>query len=92
MSLLSPRIARWFAKILPIAYIKRPRAKYAAVVADIIDCYKRGQPVLVGTTSIEKNEIISDYLTRKGIPHQVLNAKNHLKEAMIIAEAGKREQ
>lgn len=68
---------------------KTPRAKYAAVVADIIDCYKRGQPVLVGTTSIEKNEIISDYLTRKGIPHQVLNAKNHLKEAMIIAEAGK---
>ncbi|MEK7119420.1 MAG: preprotein translocase subunit SecA, partial [Patescibacteria group bacterium] len=49
---------------------KTPRAKYAAVVADIIDCYKRGQPVLVGTTSIEKNEIISDYLTRKGIPHQ----------------------
>ena len=69
---------------------KTPRAKYAAVVADIIDCYKRGQPVLVGTTSIEKNEIISDYLTRKGIPHQVLNAKNHLKEAMIIAEAGKK--
>ncbi|MBI5448844.1 preprotein translocase subunit SecA [Candidatus Gottesmanbacteria bacterium] len=69
---------------------KTPRAKYAAVVADIIDCYKRGQPVLVGTTSIEKNEIIGDYLTRKGIPHQILNAKNHLKEAMIIAEAGKK--
>ncbi len=69
---------------------KTPRAKYAAIVADIADCYKRGQPVLVGTTSIDKNGIISDFLRHKGIPHQVLNAKNHLKEAMIIAEAGKR--
>ncbi len=69
---------------------KTPRAKYAAIVGDIIACYKRGQPVLVGTTSIEKNEIISDFLRHKGIPHQVLNAKNHLKEAMIITEAGKK--
>jgi preprotein translocase subunit SecA len=69
---------------------KTPRAKYAAVAEDIIDCYKRGQPVLVGTTSIDKNEIVSDFLKRKGIPHQVLNAKNHLQEASIIAEAGKR--
>ncbi len=69
---------------------KTPRAKYAAIVSDIIDCYKRGQPVLVGTTSIDKNEIISDFLRHKGIPHQVLNAKNHLKEAMIIADAGKK--
>ena len=69
---------------------KTPRAKYAAIVADIIDAHKRGQPVLVGTTSIEKNEIVSEFLKRKGIPHQVLNAKNHLKEAMIIAEAGKK--
>ncbi len=69
---------------------KTTRAKYAAIVADIIDCHKRGQPVLVGTTSIDKNEIISDYLRHKGVPHQVLNAKNHLKEAMIIADAGKR--
>ena len=68
---------------------KTPRAKYAAIVADIIENHKRGQPVLVGTTSIEKNEIISEYLKRKGIPHQVLNAKNHLNEAMIIADAGK---
>jgi len=67
---------------------KTPRAKYAAIVADIIECHKRGQPVLVGTTSIDKNEIISEFLKRKGIPHQVLNAKNHLKEAMIISEAG----
>lgn len=50
---------------------------------------KKGQPVLVGTTSIEKNEIISEYLKKKKIPHQVLNAKNHEKEASIISEAGK---
>lgn len=69
---------------------KTPRAKYAAIVNDIADCYKRGQPVLVGTTSIDKNEIISEFLKRKGIPHQVLNAKNHTREAMIISEAGKK--
>ncbi len=69
---------------------KTPRAKYAAIVEDIIECHKRGQPVLVGTTSIDKNEIISDFLKRKGVPHQVLNAKNHLQEASIIAEAGNR--
>lgn len=69
---------------------KTTRAKYAAVAADIIEHHKRGQPVLVGTTSIDKNEIISEFLKRKGIPHQVLNAKNHLNEAMIIADAGKK--
>jgi len=69
---------------------KTTRAKYAAVVADIAEHYKRGQPVLVGTTSIEKNEIISEFLKHKGVPHQVLNAKNHLREAMIIADAGKK--
>jgi len=69
---------------------KTPRAKYGAIVADITECHKRGQPVLVGTTSIEKNEIISEFLKRKGVPHQILNAKNHLKEASIIADAGKK--
>lgn len=69
---------------------KTTRAKYAAVVADIIEHQKRGQPVLVGTTSIDKNEIISEYLKRKGVPHEVLNAKNHLREAMIISDAGKK--
>lgn len=69
---------------------KTTRAKYAAITEDIIEAHKRGQPVLVGTTSIDKNEIISEHLKRKGIPHQVLNAKNHLKEAMIISEAGKK--
>lgn len=69
---------------------KTTRAKYAAIASEVIDFYKRGQPVLVGTTSIEKNEIISDLLRRKNIPHQVLNAKNHVKEAEIIADAGKK--
>ena len=68
---------------------KTLRAKYGAVVNDIEEKYKKGQPVLVGTTSIEKNEIIAEYLKRKKIPHNVLNAKNHEREAMIIAEAGK---
>jgi preprotein translocase subunit SecA len=69
---------------------KTPRAKYAAIAEDVAEAHKRGQPVLVGTTSIDKNEIVSDLLKRKGVPHQVLNAKNHLQEAMIIAEAGKK--
>lgn len=69
---------------------KTPRAKYSAIAEDIIEAHKRGQPVLVGTTSIDKNEIISELLSRKGVPHQVLNAKNHLQEAMIISDAGKK--
>ncbi|MBI5019184.1 preprotein translocase subunit SecA [Candidatus Gottesmanbacteria bacterium] len=73
----------------PDMVYKTTRAKYAAIVADIIEHHKLGQPVLVGTTSIDKNEIISEALKRKGIPHEVLNAKNHLREAMIISEAGK---
>lgn len=76
-------------KDYPDVIYKTARAKYGAVVNEIIECHKRGQPVLVGTTSIEKNEIISEYLKRKKIPHNVLNAKNHEKEAMIIADAGK---
>jgi len=67
---------------------KTLRGKYGAIVDEIGECYKKGQPVLVGTTSIEKNEIISEYLKRKKIPHNVLNAKNHEKEAEIIAGAG----
>jgi len=74
----------------PDMVYKTTRAKYTAVVNDIIEHHKTGQPVLVGTTSIDKNEIVSEALKRKGIPHEVLNAKNHLREAMIIAEAGKK--
>ncbi len=68
---------------------KTLRGKYGAVVGEIEEKYKKGQPVLVGTTSIEKNEIISEYLKRRKVPHNVLNAKNHEKEATIIAQAGK---
>ena len=69
---------------------KTTRAKYAAVAAEVAEMHRIGKPVLVGTTSIEKNEIISDLLRRKGIPHNVLNAKNHEKEAVFISEAGKK--
>lgn len=73
----------------PDIVYKSLSAKYAAIVKDIEDRHKKGQPVLVGTTSIEKNEILSDLLKHKRIPHNVLNAKNHEKEAQVIADAGK---
>ena len=66
------------------------RAKYAAVINEIEKLHKKGQPVLVGTTSINKNEIIDEFLKRRGIKHNILNAKNHEKEAMIIAQAGEK--
>ncbi len=65
------------------------KAKYKAVVENIEDCHRRGQPVLVGTTDISKSEILSESLKRNGIPHEVLNAKQHEREAGIIAEAGR---
>ncbi|MDD2722011.1 MAG: preprotein translocase subunit SecA [Gallionella sp.] len=63
--------------------------KYQAVIADIVDCYKRGQPVLVGTTSIENSELLSGLLDKQKLPHQVLNAKQHEREAEIVAQAGR---
>ena len=63
--------------------------RYDAVVKDIVDCYERGQPVLVGTTSIENSELISGLLDKRKLPHQVLNAKQHAREAEIIAQAGR---
>jgi preprotein translocase subunit SecA len=63
--------------------------KYNAILADIKDCHERGQPVLVGTTSIENSELLSGMLTKTGLPHEVLNAKQHAREAEIVAEAGK---
>ncbi len=69
---------------------KTERAKYAAVVREIEKCHQKGQPVLVGTTSIGRNEIIDAFLKKKGVPHQVLNAKQHEREALIIAQAGKK--
>ena len=73
----------------PDMIYKTLRGKYGAIVSEIEERSNKGQPVLVGTTSIEKNEIIDEYLKRKKIPHNVLNAKNHEREAMIIADAGK---
>jgi len=64
------------------------KEKYQAVIGDIKDCYERGQPVLVGTTSIENSELLSGLLEREKFPHQVLNAKQHEREAQIIAQAG----
>jgi len=68
---------------------KTEDAKFRAVVEQIKECYENGQPVLVGTISIEKSELLSKMLKKQGIPHQVLNAKFHDKEAQIIAQAGK---
>jgi preprotein translocase subunit SecA len=68
---------------------KTSRERYEAVAQDIRDCYERGQPVLVGTTSIENSELISQMLDRLSLPHQVLNAKQHAREAEIISQAGR---
>ena len=65
------------------------KEKYKAIVDDVKECFGRGQPVLVGTTSIENSELISDMLTKAGIPHNVLNAKQHEREAQIVMEAGR---
>ena len=72
------------------AIYKTGRAKLSAVADEIEKAYKKGQPVLVGTTSIDKNEIVSELLKRRGIKHEVLNAKNHEREAEIIAKAGEK--
>ncbi|HEX5364305.1 MAG TPA: preprotein translocase subunit SecA, partial [Gallionella sp.] len=65
------------------------KEKHQAVIADIKECYERGQPVLVGTTSIENSELLSELLEQEKLPHQVLNAKQHAREAEIVAEAGR---
>ncbi len=65
------------------------KEKFDAVIEDIKDCHERGQPILVGTTSIESSEYLSGLLTKAKLPHQVLNAKQHEKEAQIVAEAGR---
>lgn len=68
---------------------KTQRAKYTAIVNEIIELHTKGQPILIGTKSIEQNDIVSQYLKKKKIPHQVLNAKNHENEAQIISDAGR---
>ncbi len=73
----------------PDVVFRTQKEKFEKVVEEIEECYKRGQPVLVGTTSIEKSEILSKMLKKRKIPHQVLNAKHHEREAQIIAQAGR---
>lgn len=73
----------------PDVVYKNEQGKFNAVIEDVVECHKKGQPVLIGTISIEKSEFLSGMLKRKGIAHQVLNAKYHDKEAEIIAQAGK---
>ncbi len=73
----------------PDMVFKTEKAKYSAVIEQIVQCHEKGQPVLVGTVSIEKNEMLSKLLKARGIPHSVLNAKQHAHEAEIIAQAGK---
>lgn len=74
---------------LPDRIYKTKEAKYRAVAAEVKERHERGQPVLIGTTSITNNETVSAYLSRAGIPHEVLNAKNNEREGLIIAQAGK---
>ncbi len=80
-----PMVRRDLADVIYKTY----EAKYEAIADEIAERHKKGQPVLIGTTSIEKNEIISEHLNKKKVPHNLLNAKNHEKEAEIIAQAGK---
>jgi preprotein translocase subunit SecA len=68
---------------------KTETGKFEAIVEDIVERYDRGQPVLVGTASVEKSEVLSSMLSRRGIPHNVLNAKQHAREAQIVAQAGR---
>ena len=68
---------------------KTTREKYEAAIKDIRECHERGQPVLVGTTSIENSEVLADLLEKEKLPHQVLNAKQHAREAEIVAQAGR---
>ncbi|WP_010252006.1 preprotein translocase subunit SecA [Acetivibrio cellulolyticus] len=73
----------------PDSVYKNEMGKFNAVINDIVECNKKGQPVLIGTISIEKSELLSSILKKRGVSHQVLNAKYHEKEAEIIAQAGK---
>lgn len=77
-------------KDMPDLVFKTQRAKYNAIVEEIAETNKKGQPILVGTVSIEKSELLSSLLKKKGVPHQVLNAKYHEKEAEIVSHAGER--
>ena len=71
------------------AIYKSEESKFHALIDDIVECHERGQPVLVGTTSVEKSEVLGKMLARRGVPHEVLNAKQHRREAEIVAQAGR---
>ncbi len=73
----------------PDVVYKTERGKFSAAIQQILECHEKGQPILVGTVSIEKSEILSALLKKQGVKHEVLNAKNHEKEAEIVAQAGK---
>lgn len=73
----------------PDTVYKTQRAKYGALVTEVTELHSKGQPILIGTKSIEQNDVVTQYLKKKRIPHQVLNAKNHENEAQIISEAGR---
>ena len=79
-------------KDFPDLVYKNERGKFRAVIDEIADCYERSQPVLVGTVSVEKSEVLSAMLKKKGITHTVLNAKHHAREAAIVAQAGRSKQ
>ena len=79
-----------FRQQLPDSIYKSEKGKFQAIVREIKNRHQKGQPILVGTVSIEKNELLSAHLKKEGIPHQLLNAKNHEQEAKIIAQAGQK--
>ena len=87
--IIVPTAKPMIRKDLPDLIYKTEEAKFKAVIQEIKECNKLGQPVLVGTVSIQKNEFLSALLAREGINHEVLNAKNHEREGMIIAQAGR---
>jgi preprotein translocase subunit SecA len=74
----------------PDLIYRTQEAKYEAIVADVVERHAKGQPILIGTASVEKSELLSGLLKRAGVPHQVLNAKHHEREAAIVAEAGRK--
>lgn len=77
-------------KDLPDLVFGTKKAKFEALTNEVVERHKKGQPVLVGTVAVETSELISKILTRKGVPHEVLNAKNHAREAEIVAKAGQK--
>jgi len=75
---------------MPDVIYKTEKDKFLAVIEDIVECHKKGQPVLVGTITIDKSEVLANLLKKRGIPHHVLNAKQHEREAYIVAQAGRK--